>query len=130
MTAAPHPDPPASRPEVRIEPVFRETFLAGFRDPVHADILRLMGDLIHTLTVETFYWLGEECRGVAGMQSDLTAASVDLDHLVDFLQEIGGATRELEAPLAERSLGLKARQSAERLGPMADEMRAAVRAAR
>ena len=129
MSAATAPGPPALHPEVRMEPVFRETFLAGFRDPVHRDVLRLMGDFLHTVTVETFYWLREECRGLAGMQADLAAAASDLEHLVQFLRALGGGICEVPETPEEAELRRQSERWAERLGQVAGEMRAAVRSA-
>jgi len=129
MSAATRTSPPAPHPEVRIEPVFYESFLAGFRDPVHVDVLRLMGDFIHTLSVETFYWVREECRGLAGMQSDLAAVAADLEHLVEFLRGLGGGICEVEESPEEAELRREAEAWAQRLGRLAGEMRAAVEAA-
>ncbi len=129
MSAATPSDRPASHPDVPIEPVFYETFLAGFRDPVHKDVLRLMGDFIHTLTVETFYWVREECRGIAGIQSDLAAAAKDLEHLVEFLRGLGGGICEVEESPEESELRREAEGWADRLGRLAGEMRAAAEAA-
>jgi len=129
MSAAIHADRPAPRPQPPLEAVFYESFLAGFRDPVHVDVLRLMGDFIHTVTVETFYWTREECRGLAGMRCDLAAAARDLEHLAEFLLEIGGGIFEATATPEECALRREADRWAERLGRMAGEMRAAVEAA-
>ncbi len=62
-----------------LEPVFRETFLAGFRDPIHADVLRLVGDFLHTLAVKTFYWDREEPRTLPRLRGDVAAAATDLE---------------------------------------------------
>ncbi len=130
MNAGSRSEPPEPRPqpriEPRIEPVFRETFLAGFRDPVHVDVLRLMGDFLHTLTVETFYWVREECRGLAGMCDDLTAAAADLDHLGEFLRALRGGICEVEESPEEAELHGEAGRWAERLERVAGEMRATV----
>ena len=128
MSGASRADPPESRPQLRIEPVFYESFLAGFREPGHVDVLRLMGDFIHTLTVETFYWVREECRGLAGMRADLAAAAADLEHLVEFLRSIGGGICESQESPEESELRREAEVWAERLGRVAGEMRAAVEA--
>jgi hypothetical protein len=88
-----------------------------------------MGDFIHTLTVETFYWLGEECRGIAGMRSDITAAAADLDHLAEFLQALPRGVREVQETAEESELRRDAAGWADQLGRLARRMRAAVEAA-
>ncbi len=108
--------------------MFYESFLAGFRDPVHVDVLRLMGDFIHTLIVETFYWVREECRGVAGMREDVAAAARDLEHLVEFLRALGGGICEVGETPEEAELCREAEEWAERLERVVGEMRAAVEA--
>jgi len=87
-----------------------------------------MGGLLHTVTVETFYWLGEEHRGLAGMRCDLAAAAADLEHLAEFLRAVGGGVCAVEESPQEAALHREARRWAERLGRVAKEMRAAVEA--
>ncbi len=115
---------------IALEPVFRETFLADFREPAHVEILRLAGDLLHTLAVETFYWLGEEDLGLCGLRRDLTAAAADLDHLVSYLQAIAwtpaGGLHDPPGPSEEVTLRRAAEAWAERVGRVVGEMREAV----
>jgi hypothetical protein len=108
--------------------VFRETFLAGFREPVHADILRLIGDFLHTLAVETFYWTGEEHCGHPDVSSSIEAAAEDLGHLGELLQEVSTVARVV--PVSEGDAGLcrKAERWAERLRELILEMTMAVAA--
>jgi hypothetical protein len=120
--------PPLPQAHSRLEPVFRETFLAGFREPVHADILRLIGDFLHTLAVETFYWTGEEHCGHPDLSRSVEAAAEDLGHLAEHLQEIATVPRVV--PTSEEDSGLcrKAERWAERLRELILEMSMAVAA--
>ncbi len=113
----------ADRPEVRVEPVFYESFLAGFREPVHVDVLRLMGDFLHTLAVETFYWVGEESRGLPGLRSDASAVARDLEHLAELLEGMGRPPLEVHRSPEELDLCRAARGWAGRVQRLAVEIR-------
>ena len=107
-----------------LEPVFYEAFLAGFREPIHVDVLRLLGDLLHTLAVETLYWQGEEPRTLPRLQSDVAASATDLEHLARFLGRLGEEPVEARAPSPEEAaLCREAEGWAERLGRLVGEMR-------
>jgi hypothetical protein len=118
----------SERPEVRIEPVFYECFLAGFREPVHVDVLRLIGDFLHTLAIETFYWVGAESRGLPGLRSDASAVARDLEHLAEFLGDLGGGICDVEPSSEESDLRREAEGWSARLGCLAGEIRAVVEA--
>ncbi len=94
------------------------------------EILRLAGDLLHTLAVETFYWLGEEDLGLRGLRKDLTAAAADLDRLVGYLQAIAWTPtgRLDDEPQLSEELALRreAESWAENLGRLGGEMRGAL----
>ena len=107
-----------------LEPVFREVFLAGFREPIHVDILRLIGDFLHTLAVETFYWGGEEPRTLPRLRGDIAAAATDLDHAARFLGRLGEEPIEARVSSGEEAaLCREAEVWAERLGRLVGEMR-------
>ncbi len=115
MRAATHPDPPVSRPEIPIEPVFYERTCRlprprPRRRPAPHGRLHSHRDRRDLL-------LDPRRVPRAGrMQSDLAAAAADLEHVVEFLRRLGGGIFEVEESPEESELRGTAERWAERLG--------------
>jgi hypothetical protein len=114
VAAAP---PPASPPV--IDPatwedfaVFRETFLMYFTPPGYAAALRTVGEMLHTMILESYDpWPGWP---ESSTRTELRAALADLRHLQGFLQSVGRehAVSSLTRP-DDRLSRFAARQAAE-----------------
>jgi hypothetical protein len=109
--------------ELGLERVFYESFLAGFREPVHSDVLRLMGDFIYTFAVETFYWLGEESLGLPGARRYAAAAADDLENAAEVLRGIRDEPVEARGSEEESAFRRAAGRWAARIEDLVIEMR-------
>ena len=79
-------------------PAFRETFLARFTEPGHAEAFRTMGKLVHEMAGEyREYWPGTE----PVPRRELRAALADLRHLEGYLGHYLGPAYPFAAEIAE-----------------------------
>ena len=97
----PEDEPPAAATPPVIDPsawedypAFRETFLMYFTPPGYADALRTMGEMLHTMILESYNpWPGWP---ESSTRTEMRAAVADLRHMQGFLASVG-RERELSS---------------------------------
>src|SRR4051812_15841629 len=90
----PPEDPPLAATPPTIDPAawedypaFRETFLMYFTPPGYAAALRTVGEMLHTMILESYDpWLGWP---ESSTRTEMRAALADLRHLQGFLASVG-----------------------------------------
>ena len=80
--------PPVIDPAVWEDyPAFRETFLMYFTPPGYAAALRVVGEMLHTMLLESYNpWPGWP---ESSTRTEMRAALADLRHLQGFLASVG-----------------------------------------
>jgi hypothetical protein len=88
----PEDEPPAVPPVIdpaawEDYPAFRETFLMYFTPPGYATALRTVGEMLHTMILESYDpWPGWP---ESSTRTEMRAALADLRHLQGFLASVG-----------------------------------------
>jgi hypothetical protein len=92
MPDLPDSTPPATPPEIdpaawEDYPAFRESFLMYFTPPGYAGALRVVGEMLDTMLLESYNpW---PCWPESSTRTEMRAALADLRHLQGFLGSVG-----------------------------------------
>lgn len=123
MPELPDSTPPAAVPPVIAPaawedfPAFRETFLMYFTPPGYAAALRMVGEMLHSMILESYNpWPGWP---ESSTRTELRAAVADLRHLQGFLASVGQERKLSSLDVEDAFLSNLAAKLAPQLGKLA-----------
>jgi hypothetical protein len=105
-------------------PVFRETFLLYFTEPLSNAALRAFGCLLHDLVLEYYRHWPNWPEGVTA--TELRAALADILHLEGYLASVGREHQTASLSGPDTALSLFAGRLAGKLAQIADEIEQAL----
>ena len=110
--------PPAIDPAAWEDyPAFRETFLMYFTPPGYAAALRMVGEMLHSMILESYNpWPGWP---ESSTRTELRAAVADMRHLQGFLASVGQERKLSSLDVEDAFLSNLAAKLAPQLGKLA-----------